>query len=260
MDNETKTHLIADPTLGGLKREYIETGSFADYGDFVVPSFDKSHGYFTDNKLYEVIDADRNGEVTLIDDNGDEHILSFVNYKNVEPTDIVVVPEEYKDYSAEKRYRLVDRKARVGEKVLYYYEGKSDVPVQTVTEVTDELVEFENYKVDDDEWVNGFCHGAYYVLEPVEAEADISEVTTSQASPEVIEMLANLSQRIVDLERTNKRLLEEVDILHANQKRLGEELANLTVKTTFEADEVIVELAKLLVEASRRESRLEAVR
>lgn len=85
-------------------------------------------------------------------------------------------------------------------------------------------------------------------------EVGLIEVTSEQASPDVIDMLANLSRRIVRLE-------DEIDTLHTNQKRLSEEVANLANQTAFDADEAcgaIVELAKLLVESHRRESRMEA--
>jgi hypothetical protein len=94
-------------------------------------------------------------------------------------------------------YVEVDRKAKIGEKVLV-----SKVPsdwetygeVYTVSEFDyDEDLLFEET---DDYFTR---HGDYVVLEPLESE----EVTvdSSQASEQVIEMLANLARRVTSLER-----------------------------------------------------------
>jgi len=246
----TNTHLIKDETLGGLLREYIEVEGAkarkADVGDKVIVRFD-STGRFNAGDIVNVefvdgydvfakhIRGNRNGCAALV--------FESEEYRTLDPTDIVHVEGE--------RYKLVDRKASVGEKVIYFYEGKSDGIVTEALKVraSDIGVAYEDSEGDQ---VCGIDHGAYLVLEPVEANAEPTvEVNASQASPEIIEMLANLSRRIVRLE-------DEIDTLHANQKRMAEEMEN--VKAGADESLVIVELAKLLVEASRRESRMEGVR
>jgi len=256
-----KTHLIADPTLGGLQREYVETDRKADVGDFVI-----------------ITPADGPREVTYV---GEDCLtvdgLYHTNLSKItailDPTDIV--------HAEGERYKLVDRHAEVGEKVVAVI-YKAD---ETETREGDILTCTRNDEFDDESIDCGKAFfdvesgDKYFVLEPVESEITSEggesysscdgpiEVNASQASPEVIEMLANLSQRIVSLESQVEdnlealethalkivRLEDEIDTLHANQKRMAEELEN--TKAQADNDTVVAELSRLLARESRKVGR-----
>jgi len=267
MTKETRTHLIADPTLGGLQREYVETDRKADVGDYVVvqscreiPEINgrigkcTNNGEFSDGSIDVDIPSEQYGEFSFLDGVYDVSIT-------LDPTDIVRVEGA--------RYKLVDRKAEVGEKVVITkaytaFEGNGEYRsggVYTVTEAGDDAV-YTNGKFLDGSQINLFrSTNEYHVLEPVDADDPTVEVNASQASPEVIEMLGNLALRITELERTNKRLLDEklariedeLDTLHANQKRMAEELEN--TKAQADNDTVVAELARLLARESRKVGR-----
>lgn len=279
----TKTHLIEDQTIGGLKREYVEVDRKADVGDYVlIVDAAYTGGTYANGDILAVSAQynDAGGvyckDVACRENYGGQ--IDGEEYVTLEPTDIV--------HHADQRYRLVDRNALVGEKVVIT--DSSDYPLGTVTECESICEDFDDGSIfvtcKIDPVINGYIDGdmeKYYVLVPVESEITSDgcvtylscdkpiEVTADQASPQVIDMLANLAQRIVDLEHrvsgltttierhehVNDRLNDEIDTLHTNQKRLGEELASINVKTPFDADEVIVELAKLLAEAHRRGGR-----
>src|SRR5690606_25035403 len=94
----TKIHVLADESLGGINREYDEVDRKADVGDRVIGKF--GHYHVVTNVL-------RNGEVCMDDAVG---MYSENYYRTLEPTDFVHIDN--------KRYKLVDRKADVGERII----------------------------------------------------------------------------------------------------------------------------------------------
>lgn len=120
------------------------------------------------------------------------------------PTDIVRI--------GGNRYRMVDRKAEVGEKVLAIYTGE----VLSVKRVYSELV-----RVDEQEEVSGetrIYHKNYHVLEPV--ADDNPTVDGRHASPEVVDLLANLARRVTSLE-------QQLRDTQGNVEKLAEELESV---------------------------------
>ncbi|MBA9027546.1 hypothetical protein [Peribacillus huizhouensis] len=94
--SEVKTHLITDESIGGVLREYVEVDRKAKVGDYVI---DK-------NDVRKVLRQSEIG-VTL----GDAYYgLRHGCYRTLESTEIVQI--------IGTRYRLVDRKAEIGEKVI----------------------------------------------------------------------------------------------------------------------------------------------
>jgi flagellin-like hook-associated protein FlgL len=92
-----------------------------------------------------------------------------------------------------KKYAEVNRKAKVGEKVVVTEYDYNYGNIVTVIELdTGSLVETDGFH-EDGSVLNLFPH-EYRVLEPL-ATAD-----TSEASPAVIDMLANLARRVTQLE------------------------------------------------------------
>ena len=295
-DIMTNVHLIKDESLGGLKREYVEVDRKADVGDYVICTGICVQGrfykegdvgkflYYCDD--YPSIKVKFDDDLIGLREDGECYVGND-KYRTLDPTDIV--------YVEGVRYKLVDRRAEVGEMVILTnpaedYTEYNDINVGNIYEIVS-----IDYEDEEDGLVSvkgttfRMYDSEYRVLEPLKsahqskiytcdrceaklgdvactnskggnycsricadkAEGKCVEVNASQASPAVIEMLANLSRRIVQLE-------DEIDTLHANQKRMAEELEN--AKVAEDESLVIVELAKLLVEAQRKSSRTEGVR
>ena len=137
MTNEKKIHVLADESLGGTLREYVE------------------------------IDNVMGGRV-------------------FEPTNIVHIDDS--------RFRLVDRKAEVGDKVIVINDGHLVSKGETHTVETPRI--YENRE-------------KYRVLVPVEEE--------SETSPQSIEdLIANLATRMTALERS-VTALDDKHEAHAKQ-------------------------------------------
>jgi hypothetical protein len=165
----------------------------------------------------------------------------------LEPTDIVHIDG--------KRYRMVDRKAEVGEKVLVVkgHGWYSDKVGEIFTVIDSEYYGFNFTQTHVDYEPSREClsfvqRGHYRVLEPV--TDDIVTVDESQASPEVIDLLANLARRVTSLERTVRTLgtayriretsrLDSIETqlrdTQGNVERLAQELAE--VKHLAESNE-----------------------
>lgn len=153
-----KFHVIKDENLGGVLREFVEV-------DRKEPGSVEFEGYYDEGRDDKIVDW-------------------FVGaYKTLEPTDIVHI--------GGKRYRMVERRARIGEKVLITVDSKIKGVAFTVSgfDSDGDLV----FKESDHYYAK---HGDYVVLETVEQ------------SPSVLDMIANLSEQIVKLNRRIDRLAD----------------------------------------------------
>lgn len=107
-----KIHVLADETLGGIKREYVEVDRKAEVGEKIVIVESESFPKGFIGTVDEFDDYFDDGSFDLIERYEGE---SFVDaeadvYHVLEPTDIVHIGTQ--------RYELTDRKAEVGEKVI----------------------------------------------------------------------------------------------------------------------------------------------
>ncbi|WP_375541896.1 hypothetical protein [Bacillus velezensis] len=248
-----KIHVLADETLGGIKREYVEVDRKAEVGDKIV--------------IVEKNDPDEwydNGDIFTVDrvfHSGEDHVESNdaravanpsgcilrEEYHVLEPTDIVHI------YSLDgmRRCVLTDRKAEVGEEVIFNNEsGVSDGIVTEVTSVGISMVDGAGYEDSDGEYVCGISHGYYRVLVPVESTED----EPKPADP--IDVIASLAQEVAelkkaavhskgqtraladiqeteakDLRKKIAKLQDEIDTLFKDKRTLGEELARLKEPT-----------------------------
>lgn len=206
------THLIADEKLGGVQREYIEVARKAKVGDYVVIT---QHSFNADyiGNVYKVVDITEKG---TIDGAGviavTTHDSFYADeYCTLEPTDIVVIDGI--------RYRLVERKAEVGEKVLVV---KADVNMGAykngeVLEAAESQQEVGGGAV----YVNSnFLDGSrvflnlseYHVLVPVkptlgELLAKMPTESEREYSPDIYDLLSNLATRVTSLERITGELV-----------------------------------------------------
>ncbi|NUJ19706.1 hypothetical protein FKN04_24585 [Bacillus glycinifermentans] len=181
-----KIHVLADESLGGIKREYVEVDRKAEVGDRVVlPGEGNSAEYVVEVRGFE-------GDYKL--DSGFYVLQEYVN--TLQPTDIVHIDGP----DGTERYELTDRKAEEGDKILTTQTQFGRLPVGKVLTVTD---------VFDDASVGELGVGIvektdYRVLVPVES----SEEEPQPSDP--IDVIANLATRVAELERENKRIQKEL--------------------------------------------------
>jgi hypothetical protein len=204
----TNIHVLPDENLGGVLREFIEVDRAANVGDkiVIVNPLDYQFGVkYTKGTVMTVTKADEDGDVYC----GKFDLIDKDEYQTLEPTDIVRLREG--------RYRLVDRKAKVGEKVIVVYAHRTHAikpdDIGNVFNVED-TVENHEY-IEDCVIVRDECgidcalyHEQYRVLEPVEPveeDDDVLTVDETEASKSVIDLLANLAQRVTELERKLER-------------------------------------------------------
>lgn len=204
-------HVLADETLGGIKREYVDVDREAEVGEKII-----------------IVDADAQSEEPYYD--GDifnvEELLAhspavrtkcgrFIfdsEYRVLEPTDIVHIDGE--------RYKMVEREAKVGEKIIVVRpdEGLGNDNEAGIVGIVSSLYSAGDVGVKD----FGFVLGTEYrVLVPVEAAED----EPKPADP--IDVIASLAQEVASLKRTVDRHRDEIDTLHKDKRTLGEELARL---------------------------------
>ncbi|WP_432804025.1 hypothetical protein [Bacillus velezensis] len=215
-------HVLVDEKLGGIKREYVEVDREVENGDTVlvtkmdgkeVCQIDKVIDIdFGGDQSYETLQLDRaiNGEdlVNMLFDSEDVIVL-------LEPTDIIHIDG--------RRYEMIDRKAKVGEKVMYVDEsGESYGIVTEVLAVGAGVVDVAEYEEPSGAVIVGFSHDRYRVLVPVESTA------ADEPHPaDPIDVIANLAQEVASLKRTVDRHGDEIDTLYKDKRTLGEELARL---------------------------------
>lgn len=218
-------HVLADETLGGIKREYVEVDRKAEVGEKIVivekADWDDWFGIgeiFTVDRTYHTEDGD-----VYCDDASSVHnvngLIHLSEYHVLEPTDIVHIDGP----DGTERYELTDRKAEVGEKVMYVNEsGESYGIVTEVIAVGAGVVDVVEYEEPSGAVVVGMSHDRYRVLVPVEAEAD------EPRPADLIDVVSNLAARV-------GRLHDEIDTAHKDNRTLGEELARLKEQPKNEA-------------------------
>jgi len=226
----SKTHLIADENLGGVLREFVEVDRTANVGDKIVivnPSTFQFGYEYTQGTIMTVVKAYEDGDVycgKYFD------VINKYEYQTLEPTDIVRIKETYEhgkwDYI---RYRLVDRKAKVGEKVIVVVANDTLV-YRNVGEIV-EIIETDGdtfggllnpYDLGEK---GAIYHFQYLVLEPVEQDEETNILPkTTEASESVLDLLANLAQRVVELERKLCEYTRKVDGLEADIQNINIDL------------------------------------
>ncbi|MED4828166.1 hypothetical protein [Bacillus atrophaeus] len=224
-EDMTKSHVLADETLGGIRREYVEVDRKAEVGEKIVivdrnsriESYENG-AIFTVERVYKPLEGDVESDEAKSIRNGDGLIFRR-EYHVLEPTDIVHIDGG--------RYVLTDRKAEVGEKVVHVNKDRdeSDGIVTEVTSVGLGAVDVVEYVSPIGENVVGISHGHYRVLVPVEAEADEPQPA------DLIDVVSNLAEEVSKLKRKVSGLLttierheDEIDTLHKDNRTLGEEL------------------------------------
>ncbi len=179
----TKVHVLVDESLGGIKREYVDVDRPAEVGDYVYvhkceecPEASGKIGKCTEDDDFDdgSVDVDipstKYGDVTFLDAGSD-------TFTTLGPTDIVHIDGA--------RYRMVERKAKVGDKVL----------------INGHVCEKANgiFIVDKVEQ-NGHIHYGQYGRRPYGYKVLIPLESTNDPDS-IIDLIANLARRVTSLER-----------------------------------------------------------
>ncbi len=241
-ETNAKIHVLADETLGGIKREYVEVDRKAEVGEKIIVSSIETHNMrdMTIGNVYDVISGSGAGSTSVLvrDDVCDKACAAHNGYRVLEPTNILIVNSQ--------RFEMVNDNAEKGDMVIVT--DSYDFPVghvDTVKEVDDDRPDGSVYLVEgaNDETYLDRSEEEYRVLVPVEDEpkpADPIDVIASLAQ-EVAELkkaavhskgqtraLADIQEtEAKDLRKKIAKLQDEIDTLHKDNRTLGEELARL---------------------------------
>ncbi|WP_145689564.1 hypothetical protein [Bacillus licheniformis] len=216
-----KIHVLADESLGGIKREYVEVDRKAEVGDKIVIVDKRYPGDIYENGDIFTVDREAPpgsgfvecGEATSGMNCGG--LIYLGEYRVLEPTNIVHIDGP----DGPERYEMVDRKPEIGEKVIVT--ESDDFPkgfVDSVKEV-DDFHDNGSFFL-----VNGVLgenfldaeYEEYRVLVPAES----SEEEPQPSDP--IDVIANLATRVAELERENKRIKEELGRNEMGPGRIAE--------------------------------------
>ncbi|QAW54931.1 CHAP domain-containing protein [Bacillus subtilis] len=248
-ETNAKIHVLADETLGGIKREYVEVDRKAEVGErIIIVKADCQSEYRNGDMAFVsrfVKDDSRLGYYAeSILANGQLVALYDREYHVLEPTDIVRIGGQ--------RYEMDNDNARKGDMVIVTASYDYAVGhVDTVKEVDSDYVDGSVYLVEGE---NGetYLDGTeedYRVLVPIEStEADEPQPV------DAVFAIGNVAQEVAKLKRTVERLENEIDTLHKDNLTLGEELARLKESATgvkgeklFTADELAAIIERLLM-------------
>lgn len=285
MAEEKRTiHVLKDEKLG-VDREYVAVDRNAEVGETIVIT----ECQYDEGKFYEV---GHFGKVITsvscddrVDFNGFNNSFIFEDgkwfvgdlndsaYNVLEPTDIVHIDGE--------RYRLEDRKAEMGEKIIV---TKSyDIPLGHISTVEklDVMYDGGSCYLEDELGREDYFDGEsdrYLVLAPVQDAAEAQE-------SDVITVLANLGAEVAELKRKNEqfeqalgwnemgpgyipelrnglselksvvsnyeseieRMQAEINALHEDKVRLGEQLAKVAADDPKSLSFTAAEIAQLIV-------------
>lgn len=246
-----KKHLIADESLGGVLREFVEVERNADVGDYVhisrLTDEDVDHIAKVTETKHEICQfyfSPPVGRDDLLDYEFDEE------YKTLEPTDIVVIDG--------KRYRMVERKAEVGEMVIVTNAentfGKYDNGSVLVAEETGGKGIYNGDVATEECGGNHtglIAHDEYRVLVLLE------DVDESEASPSVVDMLSNLALRLTQLERKVNELADrqsfrhhEIESVHDRIDRLAHTCEQSDTQIARDVERIDAEVERLKHELS----------
>lgn len=192
----------------GISREFVEVERKAKAGDYIVFTHDDLD--ITANRPYKVESAN----VEFTDDANEKHVWDSpsADYNVFMPTDFVHIDGE--------RYRMVDRKAKVGDKVIIVkadrtfgkYKNGSVIFVEDV----DELGIYNKGVIDVNRNREGYiAHEEYRVLEPTIQAERVEPVRSTD------DLIASLAQRVVELERRLSDIYADVSEINDRIDRLA---------------------------------------
>ncbi|WP_338532595.1 hypothetical protein RBB83_17300 [Paenibacillus peoriae] len=267
--------VIPDQSLGGIEREYREVKRKATEGELAMVIGSVAHNFSVGtivkatSEKSAVTDGvrftDKRGELvqTLVHTSGDYVVL--------EPTDIVHLPIKGR-ISGTERFRMVDRKAAVGERVIIVNEGRESCGGAyyrkgNVGYFVDYGQLYGNIRVSFDvtSRKSYVSPGDYHVLEPLAAAPLLSEQSAQDQAAATISALAlrldALTERMDALEAkvtqvTQPTTTVDTEVVLKAVRRFSEGLKRSVsdaLKTPQQRRDEIVERAKADVKELARE-------
>lgn len=229
--------VLPDESLGGVSREYREVKRKASVGERIKVTDDTCDQY-TAGKVYEVREDD--GDVIRIDSyNGGTVYMDKDEYVVLEPSDILRINSE--------RFRMVDRKAAVGERVIVtkVRAGYGIFSAGNVGIAQEEAGLFDfngqgnvNYNDGDGVWYVGPHNGnsAYAVLEPL-TSAELAPTPTPLSELPLVDQYAEnitvLTRKIAQLEKRNTALESRILALETDSSPSYVKVASGPVDNTL---------------------------
>ncbi|MBW7634738.1 hypothetical protein K1I48_14815 [Bacillus licheniformis] len=209
-----KIHVLADESLGGIKREYVEVNRKAKLGEkIVIVDADPGYGdHYSNGDFFtvELYTGYGSGVATKCG-----HHVGNNEYCTLEPTNVVHIDGP----DGTERYEMVDRKAEVGEKVIIT--RSDDFPKGFV----DFVKEFDDFFDDGSFFLNKGVPGEDFLDVDVDDYRVLVPVESSEEEPhpsDPIDVIANLATRVAELERENKRIKEELGWYEMGPGRIAE--------------------------------------
>ncbi|MEK0286537.1 hypothetical protein [Caldifermentibacillus hisashii] len=219
----------------GVSREYHQVERKAKAGDYIVFTHDRLD--ITANRPYKVEYASSE-DVEFTDDAHEKHVWDSpsADYSVFMPTDFVHIDGE--------RYRMVDRKAKVGEKVIVVdakwafgkYENGSVVVAEDVDEEGIYNDDVKEVKRNEEGFI---AHEEYRVLEPaIQAERVEPVLSTS-------DLIANLAKRVVELERRLSDINADVNEVNERIDRLAYICEQSTISIARDVERIDTDVERL---------------
>lgn len=191
-------HVLKDEKLG-VDREYVAVDRNAEVGEKIYTLVDGG-GFYRKDEYGVVHCLGGNCARARFESNIDNEIwlINHENYHVLEPTDIVHIDGE--------RYRLED--------------PEKDA-IKFTMEIGGNPVNIEPWTASHVPIISG--GGVTYKLTPVTDDREEEEPQES----DVITVLANLGAEVAELKRTVARHQAEINALHEDKVRLGEQIAKV---------------------------------
>jgi hypothetical protein len=221
----------------GISREFVEVERIVKVGDYIAFKHDKLD--ITANIPYKVEEVSPlNQQVLFTDDANEKQSWAYPSddYVVVESTDFIHIDGE--------RYRMVDREAKVGEKVIIVKAdrtfGKYKNGSVIVTEDVDEHGIYNEGVIE----VNGnregyITHEEYRVLEPtIQAERVEPVLSTS-------DLIANLAKRVVELERRLSDINADVNEVNERIDRLAYTCEQSTISIARDVERIDADVERM---------------
>ncbi|WP_226568168.1 hypothetical protein [Bacillus stratosphericus] len=187
-------HVLKDEKLG-VDREYVAVDRNAEVGEKIYTLVDGGD-FYRKGEYGVVYSLDGNCAHSRFESNS--WLINHKKYHVLEPTDIVHIDGE--------RYRLED--------------PEKDA-IKFTMEIGGNLVNIEPWDATRGPIISG--GGETYKLTPVTDDREEEEPKES----DVITVLANLGAEVAELKRTVAGQQSEINALHDNKVRLGEQLAKV---------------------------------
>lgn len=218
----------------GISREFVEVERIVKVGDYIAFKHDKLD--ITANIPYKVEEVSPlNQQVLFTDDANEKQSWAYPSddYVVVESTNFVHIDGE--------RYRMVDRKAKVGEKVIIVdakwafgkYENGSVIVAEDVNECGIYNDSVEKADLNNEGLI---AHREYRVLEPVERVEPV--LSTS-------DLIANLAKRVVELERRLSDINADVNEVNDRIDRLAYTCEQSTISIARDVERIDTDVERL---------------